>query len=1261
MLLAALLALGAIAPSPVRAQAAPPPDSLLSAGEAVSRVAEEDRLAPRLRHGAATEARLSHVIGDGRLVPGSWVVLVEGADGGPAGIVGVDPATGDFQFETYLDSDYELPTFDAGRVGDVLARNGIEPDDYALDRARLAFIGGKAKGNFWIVPHVSGRFTQSLVVPAFDRRLHAYLEVPTLVELEGGRAYYRLGDGILEQWRKSIGGEPPSPDPVFSLTPGDEPGEGAGERGASTVGAERRPQGPSTSPSARAGSEGRFDRVPGERSPAGARRLLQAGAATDTSIVRQVPVYDQGQTNLCGKYVLAMIHQWWSPEQLGSGDTQVDEIANYLGGSYGGFHRTNWRWLLTPGLTDVMNNWDQVDSDYQDFQSTWSGDTDPIQDGAPTGQSDDLKSWIHHLDAPVAVVGDADGNAPLGHAIDHWVVVTGYSDGDDKLFLNNSGASVGTSVGGTRGAVSYSTWNNDFTDHARSKMVAGYPGDRSHAVAGAGRMLTGGTVEDGGRLELFPVELSVSGDAAAGTDAFGESYRSTVTLEVDRAVGWLVDASAAAFDSATLSGDSSRVTYYRASELGAGRTLGNGRVHLDPFRSGGSRGALGRDSVTVRRVVRDEDDRVHGPTTITVNSTDDPGGTMQMPKPVLRPDTAERRLAVRVEDDDTDGPLVSNPDPAGESVPDPQWPSGAFRLEADVSDPSGLESVAFRYEVVALPADTVVVSRSVSRGVHGSGTYGVDVPRTEWYGQGKITWRVEATDDDADRPGDRSSFTSPRHTVYLPDDDDRGPALEAHRSEVAVDTPASGSGRLRITLEAQLRDSSGVLDDGTYPRVHYRWGPGHRTPTVNDTASDGTLTLSESGRWYRGTTTAPMSRQGETLYWRVEARDTDADRPPAEDRATSWSRVLEAQRPGELCVSPTPADHDFGTVPTSGNATRSWSFTVENCGGEQIAVFGSLEGTLEKQAGSAPSCPHGAGGCWIGVSGLSGARAGGLRLYGGQSETVTVNLDTRGHDYQVPALSPGRYATTIRVRTGQSTVRGTLRVAVPDSTGDVPDSQEEFDVEDLGDEVPVPPERLDEPPLWSGGRLFLGLEGGASMTDLGGGEGRIPADSLNGRLGGLSLRYQLNEVVGLQTGAYYAERGGTRQRELQATRVDLTYLDVPVLLTLSVPTGVGIRPTLTAGGSAAFERSCETTSSYRGDEFFSGGCGEGADVPLELDTGGVDLGVVLGGGLEISAGPGALSLAARYRAGRSTLGSGGGADELRNRSLQFTAGYLFGL
>jgi len=1226
-----------LSPARLAAQAAEPPDSLVGASEAVARVAEEGRLAPDLRAGTATRARLSHVLAGDRVVPGSWVVLVEGADGRPAGIVGIDPGTGSFQFETHVDAGYDFPEFDAGRVSSVLSRNGLEPGDWALDRARFTFLGGKAKGNFWVVPHASGRFEDYLAVPAFGRSLHAHLDVKPLVELEGGRAYYRLGDGVLAQARKSIGGDPPAPDPVFTIDPGTGDGD-VGTGSASRPGSGDR-RGPA------AGGSARRTKASG-RAPAVGRAGLQA-TATDTSIASSVPVYDQGSTNRCGKYALAMIHQWWSPERLGSGGDQVDEIADYLGGSHGGFHRTNWRWILTPGVSDVMNNWHRVDSDYEDFQTTWSGRTSPVGTGAPTGQSDDLKSWIHFLDAPVAVVGDSDGNSPVGHAIDHWVVVTGYDDASRKLYLNNSGASVGTSGGGTRGAVDYSFWNNTFTPHNRSKMVAGYPGDRDHARAGSNRGFSAGAVADSARLELSPVGLSVSGDdAAGGTDAFGQPYESTVSLVVDRPQGWFEDATSGGFDAASVSSDSTRARFARSAALGAGSSVSGASAYLDFFGSGGSRGRLGEDSVTVLRVVHDEDDRVRGDTSITVDSDGDSGGTLRMPKPVLRPDTLEVRRSYRVEDDDGQGPTVTNRRPGpGTTVPDSAWPSGGYAVRADVTDPSGLEEVRFRWEVADLPSGTAVASGSDTVGPHGSGTYRYDVPRSDWFGHDRITWWVEATDDDADRPGDRASFSSPPFTVRLTDDDTAGPTVQSARDTFTTVTAGSRKIR-RYTLRVRLDDPSGVLDDRTHPTVYYRYGGRFTTPAVDSSRSDGFAHLSRSGSWYRATVADTVRSNGgvfRTLYWRVRSTDDDSDR--SRDRASAWSRVFSTERArpaGKLCVSPNPPDHDFGTVPASGGGTRrSWTFTVENCGGpraESITVFQRLaESLTESATGRRPSCPHGASDCWLNVGGI-GSR--GERLFGGDTARVSVTVDPAGLDYQVSPLSPGRYEAVVRILRGQASVRGTLRVAVPDSTGDVPDEDDE-----TGDS----------------GACWVGVEGGRVRTDLLAPGADYATESRRSGLGGLALRCDVLGPLGFRTGGYYVRRSATLERDLRTT-IEATYLDVPLLLTLAVPTGSAVRPRLYAGPTAGMERSCEAAATILGDPVYSGECAA-ADLPLDLDTPAVDWGLLLGGGLDIGAGPGALTLSARYRIGLSPVARTGadGESEITSRGLGIVAGYLFSL
>lgn len=61
--------------------------------------------------------------------------------------------------------------------------------------------------------------------------------------------------------------------------------------------------------------------------------------------------------------------------------------------------------------------------------------------------TDDIKSWITLLDAPVVAIVDSDGNGS-GAKIDHYVLVTGYDDRKEKIWINNSGANLGKSGGG---------------------------------------------------------------------------------------------------------------------------------------------------------------------------------------------------------------------------------------------------------------------------------------------------------------------------------------------------------------------------------------------------------------------------------------------------------------------------------------------------------------------------------------------------------------------------------------------------------------------------------------------------------------------------------------------------------------------------------------------------------------------------------------------------------------------------------------------
>lgn len=180
--------------------------------------------------------------------------------------------------------------------------------------------------------------------------------------------------------------------------------------------------------------------------------------------------------------------------------------------------------------------------------------------------------------------------------------------------------------------------------------------------------------------------------------------------------------------------------------------------------------------------------------------------------------------------------------------------------------------------------------------------------------------------------------------------------------------------------------------------------------------------------------------------------------------------------------------------------------------------------------------------------------------------------------------------------------------------------------------------------------LAVGVEGGVTFSDLSVSDGAASADlgSQTGyRVAGV-LRYGFGGALGIQTGVGYATKGA----EEGAASLDLAYFEVPMLLTLTIPTGPApvVSPRLFAGPQASFETSCELGDVDCASE----------DLADPLDTKSTEYSLVVGGGLDFAfGGPVGLTVDGRYDLGLSDITED--PTSVKNRSFSISAGLVFGL
>jgi len=143
---------------------------------------------------------------------------------------------------------------------------------------------------------------------------------------------------------------------------------------------------------------------------------------------------------------------------------------------------------------------------------------------------------------------------------------------------------------------------------------------------------------------------------------------------------------------------------------------------------------------------------------------------------------------------------------------------------------------------------------------------------------------------------------------------------------------------------------------------------------------------------------------------------------------------------------------------------------------------------------------------------------------------------------------------------------------------------------------------------------------GATFSTLRGIDG---LDTRTGLIGGLSL--VSGGALGLQTGLLFTSKGAKGSTS-NADGVQLDYVEVPLALRLSLGQGSNINPHVYAGPYLGFKIDCKV-------EGFSGDCD---DIP-GVSTKSVDIGGVVGGGLDFSFGPLVLITGLRYGFGISTV------------------------
>jgi len=728
---------------------------------------------------------------DSRIEPHYWVIPIN-RGGHTIGIIGIDPYTGNYSWRLEsLPETYNFPTFHSKVNLQKLTISGYDLNNYLYNDTKFVLINSK---NYWMIPSIDGVLDNSLLIPT---------EKPTeLTNVKDVIALIKKERTI----QGSINNEDMN---RYSLNL-------------------------SINSNVSKNLSKLF--VESERNYL---KKESTTASACTRMVHKVPIYDQGSSAWCGPYSLSMIHQWWSPVNLGSGYSQASEIANYL----------NKGWndgINTFDAVNVMRNWHDINSNYESWPlSGWVAMND-LQKGEPTWQNSDLKTWIYY-DIPVLVSVDANANGAWIY--NHWSVVVGYDDAEcgnnGGVFVNNPWGFLG--FPGHMGVVEYSVFNskvwvynlNVFHDNVG---IPGFPGD--------GIFTSGDYVDTSISLQNVPssiyddeeasitVKMKVLKDGTASTpSSFGEWVSSGVHIrtagtdgingngkikvnslgDFDEWVGYkgrkdLGPAEIVCRSTTSSSGEAKIFEFY-TSENGKDETL-SVPIKIKPD-------DIGDLTISYRSWVYDEDDRMHyfsePDLTVTIYN-DDPNGATEMPKPVVYLkgdpnvwmygrnylDYVTHRKTITVKDDDTSGPTLEDYADDGNIDDSDITP---YVIATKWSDTSGISSVEYRYKFGSGSWS------SWESGTQLGSNWHYEIPRSKWINHiGKtLYWEARATDNDNDRPNDKStSYSGTKTGGLISDDDTTPPSISNMKSEPANPVPDSHNSYIR--LKADITDPSGISD-----------------------------------------------------------------------------------------------------------------------------------------------------------------------------------------------------------------------------------------------------------------------------------------------------------------------------------------------------------------------------------------------------------------------------------------------------------------
>jgi hypothetical protein len=166
--------------------------------------------------------------------------------------------------------------------------------------------------------------------------------------------------------------------------------------------------------------------------------------------------------------------------------------------------------------------------------------------------------------------------------------------------------------------------------------------------------------------------------------------------------------------------------------------------------------------------------------------------------------------------------------------------------------------------------------------------------------------------------------------------------------------------------------------------------------------------------------------------------------------------------------------------------------------------------------------------------------------------------------------------------------------------------------------------------------------GGSDAASGSGNESKV------GFMGGGFVDIGVGGIVSIRPEVAYVQKGAKASSGGAEIKFKLDYIEVPVLLTVSVPTGGGIvRPELFAGPAVGFRARCREANAST-----SASCAD-----LGVETKSTDFGLMFGAGVAIRS----FMASVRYDLGLIKIDDSADPEDIKNRALLILVGWAFPL